>query len=91
MFSSKLLQLAVNDPLPDQHPPPPAPIVVDEEEHWEVNNILNSRQYQGQLQYKVKWHGIDCDNQWYYADKGEFDGSGDVLEEYHRRYPNKPH
>ena len=71
--------------------PPPTPIITeDEEEHWEVDDILDSRRYRGRLQYKVKWHGIDRDNEWYYADRGEFGGSEEVLEEFHRKYPGKP-
>ena len=91
VFSPKLLRPCANDPLPGQQTPPPAPIITeDEEEHWVVDDILDSRRYRGRLQYKVKWHGFDRDDEWYYADKGEFDGSADVLAEFHRNYPNKP-
>ena len=90
VFSTKLLCPAANNLLPGQQTPPPVLIIVDNDKHWEVNDILNSRQYCGRLQYKVKWHGIDRDNEWYYADKGEFDGSTEVLEEFYSKYPNKP-
>ena len=70
--------------------PSPALIVTeDEEEHWEINDILNSRWYCEQLQYKVKWHSINQDNEWYYTDKGEFDRSADILIEFHWKYLNK--
>ena len=90
VFSLKLLCLCANDSLPDQQTPSPALIVTeDEEEHWEINNILNFKQYHEQLQYKVKWHSINWDNEWYYADKGEFNRSADILTEFHRKYSNK--
>ena len=44
VFSLKLLHSCVNNPLSGQHMPLPALIVTeDEEEHWEVDDILNSR------------------------------------------------
>ncbi len=79
------------DPLPGQQQDPPRPIVVDNDDQWEVDDILDSRRYYGRLQYKVKWHGIDRDNEWYYADKNEFGSSREVLDEFHRLYPGKPH
>jgi len=92
VFSPKCLRPSPNDPLPGQHSEPPRPLVIEEdEEHWEVDDILDSRRYRGRLQYKVKWIGVDRDDEWYYADKGEFDGSEEVLDEFHKLYPNKPH
>lgn len=61
-------------------------VTEDEEEHWEVNDILDSQQYRGHLQYKVKWHDIDRDNEWYYADRGEFENSTEILDEFHCKY-----
>ena len=55
VFSLKLLCSYVNDSLSDQQMPSPALIITeDEEEHWEINDILNSKWYCEQLQYKVK-------------------------------------
>ena len=65
-------------------------VTEDEEEHWEVNDILNSRWYCGRLQYKVKWHEFNRDNKWYYADKGKFEGSENVLNDFHWKYSTKP-
>jgi len=92
VFSPKLLRPYSEDPLPEQHAEPPRPIIIDDDddEHWEVDDILDSRRYRGRIQYKVKWKGLDRDNEWYYADKGEFDGSEEVLNEFHALYPRKP-
>ena len=44
VFSPKLLRPCATDPLPGQQTPLPAPIITeDNEEHWEVDNILDSR------------------------------------------------
>ena len=90
VFSPKLLRPYHQDPLSGQHFEPPRPIAIEDEEHWEVDDILDSRRYRGRLQYKVKWTGLDRDDEWYYADKDEFEGSEKVLKEFHKRYPNKP-
>jgi len=55
VFSPKCLRPSPNDPLPRQHSEPPRSLVIEEnEEHWKVDDILNSRRYRGRLQYKVK-------------------------------------
>ncbi len=92
MFSSKLLRPYSEDPLSEQHAEPLRLIIIDDDddEHWEVDDILNFRRYRGRIQYKVKWKGLDRDNEWYYVDKGEFDGFEEVLNEFHALYPRKP-
>ncbi len=92
MFSPKLLRPYSEDSLSGQHAEPPRPIIIDDDddEHWEIDDILDFRRYRGRIQYKVKWKGLDRDNEWYYADKGEFDGSEEVLNEFHALYPRKP-
>ena len=89
VFNPKLLRPCSSDPLPGQHQELPRPVITEEDEQWLVDDILDSRRYRGRLQYKVKWYGLDRDDEWYYADKGEFDGSQKVLDEFHKRYPTK--
>jgi len=90
MFSSKLLRPYSEDPLPEQHSEPLRSITIEDDEHWKVDDILNFRRYRGRIQYKVKWTDLDRDDEWYYVDKGEFDGSEEVLNEFHKLYSNKP-
>lgn len=40
-------------------PPPPAPILIDDEEHFEVEAIIDSRIHRKRLQFLVKWVGFD--------------------------------
>ena len=42
-----------------QTPPPPQPVIVDDTEEYEVEQVLDSRKYRNQLQYLVKWQGYD--------------------------------
>ena len=47
MFHSNLLQPAANNPLPDQHNDLPLPIVVDNEEEWKIDDILDAKYEKG--------------------------------------------
>ncbi len=92
MFSSKYLQSLSNDSLSEQHSEFFRSMIIEEnEEHWEVNNILNFRRYKERLQYKIKWIEINCDDKWYYVDKEKFNDSKKVLNEFHKLYLNKSH
>ncbi len=66
-------------------------IIEENKKHWEVDDILNFRQYRERLQYKIKWIEIDRDDEWYYVDKEKFDDSKKVLNEFHKLYSNKSH
>ena len=44
MFSHpSLLRRSANDPLPGQRPVPPGPVVVDDNEEREIDDILDAR------------------------------------------------
>ena len=90
VFSLKLLCSCADNSLSDQQTPSLTLIVTEnEEKHWEIDDILNLRQYCEQLQYKVKWHSFNQNNEWYYTDRDKFDKSADVLAEFHWNYLNK--
>ena len=90
VFHSSLLRRAARDPLPGQQLVPAESVIIDDQEEWEVDDILDSRRSHGRLQYKVNWAGFDLDLEWYNADNGEFDNAADVVAEFHRTYPDKP-
>ncbi len=72
VFHSDLLRSVVDDFLSDQKNEFSDSIVINNEDEWKINNILNSCQYQRWLQYKVKWNDYDNDLNWYNADDDEF-------------------
>ena len=90
VFHSSLLRRAARDPLPGQELVPAESVIIDDEEEWEVDDILDSRRSHGRLQYKVKWAGFDLDLEWYDAENGEFDNAKEVVSDFHARYPRKP-
>ncbi len=89
MFSLKLLQSYSEDFLSEQNSESLRSITIKDDEHWEINDILNFRCYQGWIQYKVKWKDLDRNNEWYYVDKEKFNDSEKVLNEFHKLYSNK--
>jgi hypothetical protein len=59
VFPITKLTLAVPDPIIGRRPkPPPPPVLVDGQQEWEVEAILNSRMFRGRLEYLVKWKGF---------------------------------
>ena len=55
IFHPNLLWKAVNNLLPGQHNAPPLPIVSNDEEKWEVDNILDAKHEKGRkLLFQVK-------------------------------------
>jgi len=48
-----------------QSRPPPDPVLVDGEEEYEVEVVINSRMFRGWLQYLVQWKGYSYEhNSW---------------------------
>jgi hypothetical protein len=66
VFPVVKLSPAPPDPILGRQPaPPPPPTLVDGEEEYEVEAILDSRMRYNQLEYLVKWKGYDeSHNQW---------------------------
>ena len=89
VFSFNYLRSVVNNLLSNQKQESSRPIIVDDEKAWNVDDILNNRHHYGRLQYKVKWHELNRDNEWYYVDKNEFKHSQKVVDEFHKHYSEK--
>ena len=90
VFNIVKLTLAPTDLIVGRHPPPqPPPILVDGEEEFEVEEILDSKMFRGKLRYKIKWEGYGPEhNTWEYAADIH---SPKLVTEFHRKNPRAPH
>ncbi|QSS59511.1 hypothetical protein I7I51_08946 [Histoplasma capsulatum] len=65
--------------------PQAEPIIIDAQEEWEVEAILDKRQYRGQTQYLVKWKDCtDTDNSW--EPEENLVNSQEHLEQFNKTY-----
>ena len=65
--------------------------MINDEDEWKIDDILNFRWYQRQLQYQVKWKSYDNDLNWYNADNNEFMNAQNVVDDFHTQYFNRAH
>ena len=89
VFHSDLLCFIVNNLLPDQKNELFESIVINDEDKWEINDILNFCWYWKWLQYKVKWNDYDNDLNWYNADDNKFMNVQKIVDDFHIWYLNK--
>ncbi len=87
----KLLRSAVDGSLSDQKNKSSESIVINDENKWEIDDILNSRWYQRRLQYRVKWKSFDNDLNWYNVDDDEFMNAQEMIDDFHIKYSRKAH
>ncbi len=89
VFHSDLLRSAVDDFLPGQKNEFSGSIMINDEDEWKIDDILNSRRYRRWLQYRVKWNDYDNDLNWYNADDDEFMNAQKIVDDFHIWYLNK--
>jgi len=64
-------------------------VIIQEQQVWEVEKILNSQRHRNQIQYRVTWTGFhNPDHTWYPA--RNFENSPDLVHQFHEEYPEKP-
>ena len=73
---------------PHSLPPPPPPLYIkDDQQYFEIENILDSKRMGRRLHYLVKWKGYpDSENSW---EPLAFIPHG-LIKEFHRRHPGRP-
>ena len=83
VFHTNLLRLTSEDPVPGQVIAPPPPVVIDDANEYEVEEILDVRLHYRRWQYLVKWVGY-ADPTWEPTDSLKDARAVDV---FHRLYP----
>ncbi len=91
VFHSELLHSVINDSLSDQKNESSKSIVINDEDEWKIDDILNSQRYRRRLQYRVKWKSYDNDLNWYNADDDEFMNAQEMIDDFHIKYSRKAH
>ncbi|MBW0567706.1 hypothetical protein O181_107421, partial [Austropuccinia psidii MF-1] len=77
--------------IPNQHQLPPPPVLVEEQDKWEVAQVLDSKLKRGKLWYLVEWQGFSEDPErtsWEPA--SNLTNSPDLVKDFHSLYPGKP-
>jgi hypothetical protein len=58
VFNIVKLTTTPSDPIPGRHPQPPPPLeVIDGEDEYLDEKILDSKMFRGRLKFKIKWEG----------------------------------
>ena len=69
-------------------PPPPALYIKDNEEYFEIEDILDSKRLNRRLHYLIKWKGCpDSENSWEPLVNISVRG---LIKEFHPRNPGRP-
>ena len=87
VFHSTRMKLATHSALyPDRRGGRADPLLVGDEEHWEVETILRSRMHRRRQQYLVHWQGFPVsESTWESATDLKADGCQDSIDDFEHR------
>ena len=87
VFHVSLHELAATDPLKGQKRPQPQPNIIDDEQEWEVEEIVDSKIVYRNLKHLVRWVGHD-ELTWKPANL--LINALLLVRHFHKQYPAKP-
>ncbi|MBW0591809.1 hypothetical protein O181_131524, partial [Austropuccinia psidii MF-1] len=91
VFHISLLEPVKTSTIPYGNPERPPPITIEEEEEWEVSQVLDSNLKRRKLWYLVEWKGFTQDPErstWEPAKT--LKNCPDLVKDFHLLYPDKP-
>ncbi|MBW0573720.1 hypothetical protein O181_113435 [Austropuccinia psidii MF-1] len=91
VFHISLLEPVKTSTIPNRHQDFPPPIIIEEEEEWEVSQILDSKLKRRTLWYLVEWKGFSKDSErctWKPAEN--LKNCPENVKDFHSLYPDKP-
>ncbi|MBW0520528.1 hypothetical protein O181_060243 [Austropuccinia psidii MF-1] len=91
VFHISLLEPVKTSTIPNRHQEPPHPIIIEEEEEWEVSQVLYSKIKRGKLWYLVEWKGFSQDPErstW--EPTKNLKNLPELLKDFYSFYPDNP-
>ena len=73
------------DQVKDQRKETPQPVIVEGEEEWEVEKILNKRRIRGKDKYLVRWKGFTAEGDTWES-RENLQNAGETLKEFEEEY-----
>jgi hypothetical protein len=89
VFHATLLSGYTENDVHGPNPEPPPPDLIDGEEEYEVEGILNHRSRNGKTQYYVKWKGYDHEENSWETEAQLAPHAQEILEEYQKEHDMK--
>ncbi|MBW0482208.1 hypothetical protein O181_021923 [Austropuccinia psidii MF-1] len=90
VFHISLLEPVKTSTIPNWHQEPPPPIIIEDNEEWEVSQILDSNIKKGKLWYLVEWNGFSKDPERSTLEPAKnLKNFPDLFEEFRSLYPDK--
>ncbi|MBW0583769.1 hypothetical protein O181_123484 [Austropuccinia psidii MF-1] len=91
VFHISLLEPIKTSTIPNRHQETTSPIIIEEEEEWEVSQILDSKLKRRKLWYLVEWKCFSQDSErstWEPAEN--LKNCPKLIKDFHSLYPDKP-
>jgi hypothetical protein len=89
VFHVELFEKHKPDLIPGRTPKPLPPVIVEGEEEYVVESIIDSRLFRGKLQYLVHWQNYPISHRtWELAENVE--NAPELVVQFHRSHPKKP-
>ncbi|MBW0481134.1 hypothetical protein O181_020849 [Austropuccinia psidii MF-1] len=85
VFHVSLLKTVKRSSIPNQSQLPPLPVLVEEQEEWEVSQVLDSKIKRGKLCYLVDGKGFSE-----YLERSAWKPASKLIKDFHSLYPDKP-
>jgi len=89
-FHISLLELYQDDKFSSQRAQPPAPIIMEGDPEYELEQIIDSRLHYGKLQYRAKWTGYPAEQYRVWYPYENFENADIAKQRFHQEYPGKP-
>ena len=90
VFPVVKLDLSPPDPIHGrERPPTPQPEIIDGQEEWEVQQIVDSRWYRRKLQFKV-WYKNTLRTEAEWTASGDVENASNLVAKFYEEHPNAP-